>query len=113
MFPSHDPEANYAFYLEFLKKNGDIQEWKHEPKTFYFEKIKRGCVSYLPDFWVLERGVESYHEVKGWMDARSKTKIKRMRKYYPEIDLIVIDAKSYKAIKKKMQSIVPGWESDT
>lgn len=103
-------EANYAYYLQWLKEGGHIQEWKHEPKTFWFEGVKRGTVSYLPDFWVLENdGRESFHEVKGWMDDRSKTKIARMAKYHPQVRLIVIDGKAYQEIKKKVSSLVPGW----
>ena len=107
-------EANYARYLQWLKENNQIQEWQHEPKTFWFEKIKRGTRSYLPDFWVKENdGSEAYHEVKGWMDDKSKTKIKRMRKYYPEIKLIVIDTPVYKGILKKMSGIIKDWEFDS
>lgn len=104
-------EANYANYLQWLKEKGQILTWKHEPKTFWFGEIKRGCVSYLPDFLVTELdGTEAYHEVKGWMDDRSKTKIKRMAKYYPEVKLIVIDSKGYASLRKSVQGIVPGWE---
>lgn len=105
-------EANYGWYLQWLKDGGHIAEWKHEPKTFWFEGIKRGNVSYLPDFWVRENdGSEAYHEVKGWMDAGSKTKIARMAKYFPETKLVVIDSKAYGSLKKSLQGLVPGWES--
>lgn len=104
-------EANYARYLEWLKNKGQIKDWHHEPKTFWFDGIKRGCMSYLPDFLVIEvSGKEVYHEVKGWMDDRSKTKIKRMAKYHPSVTLIVIESKGYNAIQKQMQSIIYGWE---
>jgi hypothetical protein len=104
-------EANYARYLQWLKECGQIQSWAHEPKTFWFEGIKRGCVSYLPDFCVVENsGAEAYHEVKGWMDDRSVTKIKRMAKYHPSVKLVVIDTKAYKEIQRKVSAIVPGWE---
>jgi len=104
-------EANYARYLEWLKVNKQITDWKHEPKTFWFEGIKRGCMSYLPDFWVQELNEsESYHEVKGWMDDRSKTKIKRMAKYHPKVKLLVIDGKSYKLLAKQLLNLINGWE---
>lgn len=107
-------EANYARYLEWLKQKGDISDWKHEPETFWFDGIKRGCMSYLPDFKVTEsNGSIAYHEVKGWMDDRSKTKIKRMAKYHPNVKLIVIDSKSYASIKKVMQPIIKDWETDS
>ena len=104
-------EANYARYLEWLKKNNNIQSWSHEPKIFWFEGIKRGTVSYLPDFCVLEKnGEEVYHEVKGWMDKRSLTKIKRMRKYYPQVKLIVVGKKEYESILKSTSKLIEGWE---
>lgn len=104
-------ESNYARYLQFLKETGNILEWEHEPKTFWFDGIKRGCMSYLPDFSVTElSGKLVYHEVKGWMDDRSKTKIRRMAKYHPKETLIVIDSKAYKALANQVSKIVPGWE---
>lgn len=104
-------EANYARYLQWLQEHGEIQSWGHEPKTFWFEKIKRGVRSYLPDFLVVEKdGREVYHEIKGWLDAKSKTKIKRMKLYHPTIELLVIYSKDYASLKKRMSKIIPGWE---
>lgn len=104
-------ESNYARYLEFLKCQGKIKDWFHEPKVFWFDGIKRGCVSYLPDFLVIENdGSETYHEVKGWMDDRSKTKIRRMAKYFPDVKLVVVDSKAYKALSKTAASVVPEWQ---
>lgn len=104
-------EYNYACYLEWIKSLKTISSWEHEPKTFWFEGIKRGCLSYLPDFRVIwANGREEYHEVKGWMDARSKTKIERMGRYHPEVKLVVIDSKAYKEMKKRISMVVPGWE---
>ncbi len=105
-------EANYARYLEWLKERGEIKGWRHEPTTFWFEGIKRGCMSYLPDFEVTEmNGDMVYHEVKGWMDDRSVTKIKRMAKYHPKVKLLVIDSKAYRSIEKTMSRVILGWES--
>lgn len=105
-------EANYARYLEFLKSNNEVIDWQHEPKVFWFEGIKRGCVSYLPDYSVtLPNGLIEYHEVKGWMDDRSKTKIKRMGIYFPEITLKIIDAKWFKQFKTShSQKLIKDWE---
>ena len=105
-------ESNYARYLEWLKSIGEIAGWEHEPETFWFNGIRRGCVSYLPDFRVEEKsGVVVYHEVKGWMDPKSITKIKRMAKYYPDVKLIVIDKKAYESIARQMSKTIKGWES--
>lgn len=103
-------EYNYAVYLQWLKSVGEIQEWEHEPETFWFSKIKRGCVTYLPDFRVTSRdGSVEYHEVKGWMDARSKTKLKRMAKYYPDVKLRVLDSKWFSANGSILRGL-PGYE---
>lgn len=105
-------EANYARYLQWLKDHRQIAKWEHEPETFWFEGIKRGTVSYLIDFRVTElTGAVIYHEVKGWMDQRSRTKLKRMAKYHPQIKVILIDKAAYQAIAKKARVLVPGWET--
>lgn len=104
-------EANYARFLEWRKQRGEVAVWLHEPETFWFDGVKRGCVSYLPDFKVtLPNGDIEFHEVKGWMDPASKTKIKRMKKYHPSVVLIVIDSKSYQKLERLMQKTVPEWE---
>jgi len=104
-------EANYARYLEWLKQKGEIADWKHEPTTFWFENIKRGVRSYLPDFLVTENnGKQVYHEVKGWMDPKSKTKLKRMAKYYPDIPILLIDKSAYTALKKVLAGLISDWE---
>ncbi len=105
-------EANYARYLQFLQESGEILKWEHEPETFWFHDIQRGTRSYLPDFRItFHTGSIEYHEVKGWMDDGSKTKIKRMAKYYPSVVLIVRDAKWFKANSRNLSKFIPGWES--
>ena len=105
-------EANYARYLNFLKEQGEIIDWEYEPDTFFFEGIKRGTREYTPDFKITENdGSIVYHEVKGWLDKKSKTKLKRMKKYYPDIKVIVIGEDEYKAIKKYSR-LIKAWEDD-
>lgn len=104
-------EANYARYLEWQKRRGDIAEWEYEPTTFYFEGLKRGKNNYKPDFLVMANDeTKRYHEVKGYMDKRSKTLLDRMRRYYPDVPLEVIDGKRYRGIARTAARIVPGWE---
>lgn len=104
-------EANYARCLEFFKQHNLIKDWQHEPKTFWFNEIKRGCRSYLPDFEVINNdGSIEYHEVKGWYDDRSKTKIKRMAKYYPDVKLKIIFEKEYNTLKRQLKGIIKDWE---
>lgn len=104
-------EANFARYLQFLKDQKQIKSWKHEPLTFWFEEIKRGVRSYLPDFLVIENdGRGHWVEVKGYMDPKSLTKIKRFRKYYPQQELRVIDKKWFAENGGKLAILIPGWE---
>jgi predicted nuclease of restriction endonuclease-like RecB superfamily len=84
-------ELKYALYLEYLKKNNLIKDWEYEPDTFWFDKIKRGVRSYTPDFKVFKSDAIEYIEVKGYWDAKSLTKIKRMGIYHPEIKMNKVD----------------------
>jgi len=105
-------EANYARYLNLLLRQGRIVGWAYEPETFWFEAVRRGSRSYTPDFRVDRGGGAQpyYVEVKGWMDARSKTKIKRMAKYHPTVELRVVTERSYQDIANKLGPAIPGWE---
>lgn len=91
-------EMKYAAFLESLKKGKAIRDWTYEEDTFWFEKIKRGVRSYTPDFKIYYNdGTYNYHEVKGWMDDKSKTKLKRMRIYHPNETVVVIDQSGMKS----------------
>lgn len=90
-------EFKFAKWLQRLKEFNAIQDWEHEPQTFWFDAIKRGTRSYLPDFKVTSSdGTHYWVEVKGYMDAKSKTKIKRFNKYYPNESLVIADSKWFK-----------------
>ena len=102
-------ELNYAHYLNFLIQQKEIISWEYEADTFWFDKIKRGVRSYKPDFKVFNpNGTITYHEVKGWMDDKSATKLKRMAKYHPKVDIKLIGSKEYKAISK-WSGVIKGW----
>lgn len=104
-------EANYARFLTLLQRQGKIVKWEFEKDTFWFEAIRRGVRSYTPDFKVwLADGSYYYDEVKGWMDPKSKTKLKRMAKYHPNVKVNVIDSKAYREIDKKLGGAIPCWE---
>ena len=94
-------EWNYGLYLDFLVKQRQIKSWEYEVDTFWFLKIMRGTRSYTPDFKITNPdGSIEYHEVKGYMDQRSATKLKRMRIYYPKIKILLIDKSAYNGIMK-------------
>lgn len=104
-------EANYARYLNWLVANGAIRQWQYEPKTFEFAGIKRGVRAYTPDFQVVELdGREVFHEVKGYMDQKSQTRLKRMARYFPEVQVVVIQRKEMLEIKRKCAALIPTWE---
>jgi hypothetical protein len=105
-------ERNWARYLNLRQAAGVIAGWEYEPDTFWFP-IRRGTVSYLPDFKVTNpSGKIEYHEVKGYMDAKSKTKLKRMAKYYPVVTVLVIDKPVYREVKQLYAGKIPEWEED-
>lgn len=102
-------EVNIAYYFDFQKNSGLIKDWDYESDVFWFNKIKRGVRSYKPDFKITKNDGSIYFvEVKGYMDSKSKTKLNRMRIYYPDIKLEVIDSKRYKDILKN-SSLIPNW----
>jgi hypothetical protein len=104
-------EANYARFLNWKVQQQQIASWSYEVDTFWFEKIRRGVRSYTPDFKITGHdGTVWYEEIKGWMDAKSKTKLKRMAKYHPTIRVIVIGPPEYSTIEKTFSKMLPNWE---
>lgn len=73
-------ESNFLTYLDHKKI-----PWEFEPQVFYFSGIKRGTRSYLPDVKIYpNRKNYEWIEIKGRMTSKDKTKMRRLRKYYPE-----------------------------
>lgn len=104
-------EANYARYLRWLESIGQIKEWQHEPRTFRFDGVSRGPYTYLPDFRVVNLdGTVEWHEVKGWMDAASRGRLKRFAKFYPQEKLVLVEEKMYRQIESKLSLVIPNWE---
>jgi predicted nuclease of restriction endonuclease-like RecB superfamily len=103
IFFRSDWEVKFAKYLQFLKENNHIKEWEHECHTFWFNEIKRGTRSYLPDFKITRPdGSHYWVEVKGYFDAKSLTKIKRFKKYYPQEQLRIADEKWFRENEKSL-----------
>lgn len=106
-------EANYARYLNWLIYHKKIASWGFETETFWFHKIRRGVTSYKPDFRVvLLDGSHEWHEVKGWMDPKSKTKLKRMSKYYPNEKVVVRGEAWFLDAERGtgFAALIPHWE---
>jgi hypothetical protein len=101
-------EYYYAVFLEKLKQERKIIDWKHEPKNFWFPGIKRGVTGYLPDFCVTHLNEkEEWCEVKGYYDSKSQTKMKRMAKYYPEVTIRLVGADWFKNNLKACKALEP------
>jgi len=67
-------------------------EFEYETKEIEFFAIERGTRFYKIDFYLPQS--DKYVEVKGYLDAQSKTRFRRTLRFYPEIALklvIVID----------------------
>jgi hypothetical protein len=100
-------EANYALYLDFLIKQKVIKGWEFEAQSFFFEKIKSGTKKYIPDFKVtMIDGSIEFHEVKGFMQQKDRTKIRRMAKYFPDVKLVLIDKVFYNDLYKKFKTVL-------
>ena len=103
-------EMNWCHYLNMMKQNKVILDWEYEPETFWFKDIKRGTNNYTPDFkLIFPDGRVVFQEVKGYLDAKSKTKIKRMAKYHPDVILELVDKKRYRTIEKNVSPIIRAW----
>lgn len=105
-------EANYARLLNWMMARGELVSWEYEPKTFVFEAIRRGTRAYTPDFKVtFSDGQAEWHEVKGWLDQKSRTRLKRMAKYFPQEKIVLRDARYFAAIGRgPLPALIPHWE---
>ena len=111
-------ESNYYRYLSFLKSNHEILDFKYHPPVFDFsEWIKFGIRRYEIDFWIKERnGIEKWIEIKNTdnlekMDSGSRTRIKRLKKYYPQIHFEIVTTKSIESnIGGYVSGLIFGWE---
>lgn len=109
-------EANYARFLNHCikTKHGNIIRWEYEVQEFEFP-IKRGERFYKPDFKVwMKDGTYQWHEVKGWMDAKSKTKLKRFKQFHPaeEAKLVLIMMDDLKKIGQMFGRIIDNWNDE-
>lgn len=114
-------EANIARYLNWLiEHNQDgIESWDYECDEWQFP-VKRGARYYTCDFKITRTDQSiQYWEVKGYMDRGSRTKLKRMKRYYPDIYIVLITNDlsegiypviSYRGIAETMKCLIAEWE---
>jgi hypothetical protein len=95
-------EANFAR----ISRMYEI-DFEFEPKVFTFP-VKRGTKGYTPDFYF--KDTEDWIEIKGYLDDKSKIKLKRFKKYYPlefEKLTFVISKYSAEAIRFAIELEIP------
>jgi hypothetical protein len=103
-------ESNWARYLNYLVENKQIKSWLYEADTFEFQVSEIERHFYTPDFKIINRDNSIvYHEVKGWMDKQSAVKLENMSLFYPTIDLVLIEKKTYFEIQNKFSKVL-NWE---
>lgn len=115
-------ESNWARILNMYSI-----KFEFEPKVFTYP-LKRGTKAYTPDFFLPE--TEEWVELKGYMDKKSKLKIKRFKIYWPKefANLTVIISKYskdaiafcadlgvptvlfYEELSKAFKEQIPAWE---
>lgn len=105
IFFASQGEYRYYLYLDFLKKHKSIKDFEYQPKSFDFSQwIKHGTNRYRVDFKIIENnGEEIWIEIKSTnnldkMDQKSRTKIKRFKKYYPKLIFRIITTKEIKTL---------------
>lgn len=110
-----------------ILKSYDIK-YEFEPRVFTFP-VKRGAKSYLPDIYLPD--FDQYIEVKGWLDDKSRTKLRRFKRHYPHefrnFAMIIGNSKKVKdlceeldvpyvlefnKLKKVYKDKIPNWESN-
>jgi hypothetical protein len=83
-------EANFARILQYHNI-----DWKYEERAFTFDGYKTKPHVYIMDFEILKEAKKNkkdvaegltigFYEIKGYMDARSRNKLRRLKKCYPE-----------------------------
>ena len=102
-------EANYARHLNAQKASGAISDWEYEPFTFSLE-ANEPPYSATPDFLVrFPDGRSEFHEVKGWLDERSKRQLRLLSEQHGALCLVLIDSKVYSRLKADVAT-AEGWE---
>ena len=85
-------EANYAQYLELLKRGKEIQDWKPQP-VFRLDVNGHHICKIIPDFLVITKhGAEEIHETKCWATQTPEFRIKKklFEALYPQYKFVVI-----------------------
>jgi hypothetical protein len=116
-------EANWARFLQHHgyqlwtdKKDPPEGKWyRFEGRKFLFGELRGATSFYLTDFEVWPGYFDptrpyELHEIKGYLDGPSKTKLNRMKKYYADVALELVTSPVFSQITKGYKTIIPHWE---
>lgn len=122
-------EANWIRLLRYLG-----HEVEYEPPEWRMEfRVPRGVREYRPDIrcrpgFFCRDAPEELHELKGWMDRKSKTALRRVSEFHGDriivlydprqrpqvldrVPLVVVAEHRYREATAGAAQVVPGWES--
>lgn len=106
-------DINTSRYFAWQKSKGWVKDWEYEPKKFKFDKnlYDAGPYQYVPDFRITDNdGNQYWVEVKGWLNPKSKAKLKRFAREFPEERLELWDKTVMDNLRKNFSHLVPDWE---
>jgi DNA polymerase III alpha subunit len=81
--------------------------YQYEPRTFELIDQNSKTLTYTPDFFV--PSMDTWYEVKGWLDNTSAKKISLFQQQYPGYKLIVVDKTAFAEFQMQYANLVT-WE---
>ena len=93
---AHESEKEFAKILDFYRI-----KWEYEPKTFTLEWDEKDIplISFTPDFYLAE--LDLYIELTTLnqkLVSKKNRKIKKIREFYPEINIKLFYKKDYNSL---------------
>lgn len=79
-------ESAYALHLEWLKRAGEIEDYRFERLKFKLA----GNTFYTPDFLVVKKEFLEIHEVKGFMMEDANVKLKVAADSFPWFKFVLV-----------------------
>lgn len=81
-------ECTFGLFMQNLvRQNTAIVKWLYESLELRFDGCRRGALLWIPDFVAYDRknNVIQIFEVKGLMTSKDSGKIRKLKKYHPEM----------------------------
>lgn len=95
-------ERDFANYLD----NAYIQ-WQYEPESFQWIPPRK---KYTPDFKILRKnGSYFFVEFKGYLRPTDRTKMREIKKQYPDLDIRFVFMRANKKLYKGSKTTYAEW----